>query len=128
MPYALESKTLQIEKTFQELPNWTFWVNEISAGVYNVKGRGRIFGANLGLTGEDPERLLNKARRVAYIREALAVDEHLLGELVVQTRTVNIDAAKRLAAMLDDYFRKPWNVRELGEGKTAVLGEQIHRY
>lgn len=54
-----------MEKKFQDLPNWTFWVDEISVGVYNVKGRDRLFGANLDLTGKDPEELLQEARRTA---------------------------------------------------------------
>jgi hypothetical protein len=56
----------------------------------------------------------------------LDVDERLLGQLVERTKTVNIDAAKLLAALLDEYFTRPWNVRELGEAKVAVLREQIH--
>jgi len=61
-----------------------------------------------------------------FVRHFMAVDEGLLRELVERTRTVNIHAAKLLAALLDEYFTRPWNVRELGEAKVAVLREQIH--
>lgn len=54
-----------MEKKVLDLPNWTFWINEISVGVYNVKGRDAIFGANLDLTGEDSESLLKQAKETA---------------------------------------------------------------
>lgn len=54
-----------MEKKFQDLPNWTFWLDEISAGVYNVKGRNDTFGSNLNLTGGDPEELLKQAWHTA---------------------------------------------------------------
>jgi hypothetical protein len=54
-----------MKKTFQELPNWTFWANEVSAGCYRVKGRDSIFGSNLELTGGDPDELFDKAKLIA---------------------------------------------------------------
>ena len=54
-----------MQKNFQDLPNWTFWVDEISVGIYNVKGKNKVFGSNLDLTGEDPEELLQQARSAA---------------------------------------------------------------
>ena len=54
-----------MEKTFHDLPNWTFWIDEVSVGIYNVKGKDRVFGANLDLTGEDPDQLLREARQAA---------------------------------------------------------------
>ena len=60
-----------------------------------------------------------------FVRHFLDVDERLLGKLVERTKTVNIEAARRLAALLDDYFSKPWNVREFGEAKVGALREQI---
>jgi hypothetical protein len=54
-----------MQKKFANLPSWTFWTEEISAGVYNVKGKDCISGANLDLTGQDPEQLLQQARRAA---------------------------------------------------------------
>jgi hypothetical protein len=54
-----------MEKKFQELPSWTFWVDEISAGVYNVKGKDDRFSSSLDLTGSDPAELLQQAKRTA---------------------------------------------------------------
>jgi hypothetical protein len=54
-----------MEKHFDDLPNWGFRVEEVSSGVYNVKGKNMVFGANLDLTGEDPLDLLQEAKRVA---------------------------------------------------------------
>jgi hypothetical protein len=54
-----------MEEKFQDLPNWTFWVDEISVGVYKVKGKEDVFGASLDLTGQDPQELLREARRTA---------------------------------------------------------------
>jgi hypothetical protein len=60
-----------------------------------------------------------------FVRHFLDVDERLLGELVERTKTVNIDAARLLAALLDEYLTRPWNVRELGETRVGALREQI---
>ena len=60
-----------------------------------------------------------------FVRHFLDVDERLLTELVEHTKTVNIDAGKLLAALLDEYFTRPWNIRELGEARVAALREQI---
>jgi|HubBroStandDraft_3_1064219.scaffolds.fasta_scaffold292183_1 hypothetical protein len=58
-----------MEKKFQELSNWTFWIDERSSGCYNVKGQDEVFGCNLDLTGDDPEDLLDRARRSAHEME-----------------------------------------------------------
>ena len=58
--------SLIMEKRFEDLPNWTFWIDEVSAGVYNVKGKENVFGANLDLTGTNPEELLRQARETAF--------------------------------------------------------------
>ena len=42
-----------------------FGVEEVSSGIFNVKGKNAVFGANLDLTGEDPHDLLQEAKRVA---------------------------------------------------------------
>lgn len=55
-----------MEKRFEDLPNWTFWIDEISAGVYNVKGKEDVFGANLNLTGTNREELLRQGRDTAF--------------------------------------------------------------
>jgi hypothetical protein len=54
-----------MEKTFQELPNWMFCIDEVSTGCYTVKGRNSQFGSNLELTGENPDELLDKAKLIA---------------------------------------------------------------
>jgi len=61
-----------------------------------------------------------------FVSHFMAVDEGLLGELVERTNAINIGAGKLLAALLDEYFTRPWNVRELGEAKVAALREKIH--
>jgi len=52
-------------KTFQELPHWTFHVDEVSFGCYRVKGRNGLTGANLEISGENPEQLLSEAKVIA---------------------------------------------------------------
>jgi len=54
-----------VQRRFQDLPNWTFWLDEVSAGVYNVKGKNDRLGSNLDLNGRDPEELLQQAREIA---------------------------------------------------------------
>lgn len=54
-----------MEKTFQELPHWTFHVNEAWVGCYRVKGNSAVTGANLEISGENPEQLLNEAKSIA---------------------------------------------------------------
>jgi hypothetical protein len=49
-----------VERSFDELPGWTFTVEEISAGVYRVGGRD-LAGRSVSLTGEDPDKLLQDA-------------------------------------------------------------------
>jgi hypothetical protein len=51
-----------MEKTFQELPNWTFWIDEVSLGRYRVNGKNALFDSNLELTGEFPDEMLNEAK------------------------------------------------------------------
>jgi len=57
--------SLVLEKTFQELPHWTFHVDEVSSGCYRVKGGNALTGANLEISGENPEQLLSKAKVIA---------------------------------------------------------------
>ncbi len=54
-----------MEKMFQELPNWTFWCDEVSAGGYRVEGRSSVFGSKLELAGENPDELFDKAKLIA---------------------------------------------------------------
>ena len=53
------------EKTFQELPHWTFQIDEVSLGCYLVTGGNALTGANLEISGENPEQLLSKAKVIA---------------------------------------------------------------
>ena len=49
---------------FPELKNWTFIADEVSAGVYNVKGSD-IDGRSLNFTGFDYDELLARAKSEA---------------------------------------------------------------
>ncbi len=51
-------------KTFDDLPGWTFEVNEVSACVYRVTGADSL-GRRTEATGTDPEELLAAAREWA---------------------------------------------------------------
>ncbi len=42
-----------------------FSIDETSAGLYCLKRRNTVSGANLGLQGEDPEELIKEALRIA---------------------------------------------------------------
>jgi hypothetical protein len=50
-----------------ELPGWTFTVDELSAGVYRVEGRDAV-GRTVSMTGTDPERLLADAQSIRLYR------------------------------------------------------------
>ncbi len=56
-----------MRKTFDDLPNWTFDLDEVSAGVYKVVGSHRQ-GCSLEVKGIEPDDLLaraiNDARRM----------------------------------------------------------------
>src|SRR5215467_2309592 len=59
----------QVEKRFQDLPNWTFWIDEVSAGTYRINAKNSKCGSNLELTGADPEELIRRARETASSME-----------------------------------------------------------
>ena len=46
---------------FEDLPGWTFGLDEISAGVYKAVGRHRM-GPCVEITGADPEELIERCR------------------------------------------------------------------
>lgn len=52
------------KKTFPELPGWAFEVDEVSAGVYRVRGVDEA-GRSVESTGTDPEALLASCRSSA---------------------------------------------------------------
>jgi len=51
-------------RTFPELPDWSFDVDEVSAGVYRAFGHDRL-GQNVEATGIDPDTLIEKCRSAA---------------------------------------------------------------
>jgi hypothetical protein len=60
-----------------------------------------------------------------FVRHFMDADQRLLSELVARTKSVNLDAAKRLAALFLEYLMKPWNVREFGEARVSGLKDEI---
>ena len=50
-----------MEKKFSELPEWTFRVEEVSAGVYEVAGQDRN-GRRVSAVGTDPDSLVAKCK------------------------------------------------------------------
>jgi len=48
-----------MKKKIATLPNWTFDIDEISAGVYELKGRNDL-GCTVELSGIDPDDLIAK--------------------------------------------------------------------
>ena len=54
----------EITRTFRELPDWTFDVDEVSASVYRVRGVDKA-GRNVEAIGTDPDELLVDCRRSA---------------------------------------------------------------
>lgn len=53
-----------LRRTFPELPRWTFAVDELSAGVFHVRGVDQV-GRSVDATGTDPDALLDDCRRAA---------------------------------------------------------------
>jgi hypothetical protein len=53
-----------MRQVFPDLPEWSFEVEEVSAGVYEVTGVDR-FGHRVQSKGTDPDALLDEARKWA---------------------------------------------------------------
>jgi hypothetical protein len=53
-----------VETKIETLPNWVFSIEEISNGVYKLKGRNDL-GCGIELTGCDPELLITRAEASA---------------------------------------------------------------
>jgi hypothetical protein len=51
-------------KKFEELPGWEFEVDEVSAGVYKVKGKDEK-GRNVETVGTDLDSLIDKCKKYA---------------------------------------------------------------
>jgi hypothetical protein len=52
-------------RRFPELPDWSFDIDEVSAGVYRAFGRDR-HGRNVEACGLDPDALIGKCRQAAH--------------------------------------------------------------
>ena len=58
-----------MKQSFQDVPGWTFEIEEVSANVYEVTGMDRG-GHRVQVKGTDPDALLEDARKSAKkIRE-----------------------------------------------------------
>lgn len=58
-----------MKKSFQDVPGWTFDIEEVSANVYEVTGTDSV-GHRVQIKGTDPDALLEDARESAKkIRE-----------------------------------------------------------
>jgi hypothetical protein len=57
-----------METKIANLPDWTFHVDEVSAGVYRLTGK-HTLGSTVELTGSDPKKLVEEARESAIRME-----------------------------------------------------------
>ncbi len=53
-----------LRRTFPELPDWTFEIDEVSAGVFRVRGVDEA-GRSVEATGTDPDALLDECKESA---------------------------------------------------------------
>ena len=53
-----------MRKTFPDLPNWSFDLDEVSANVYEAVGTDQ-FGHKISYTGTDLEAILNQCKLAA---------------------------------------------------------------
>ena len=53
-----------LRRTFPELPRWTFEIDEVSAGVFHVRGVDQA-GRSVEASGTDPDTLLDECRESA---------------------------------------------------------------
>jgi hypothetical protein len=59
-----------MRQSFQDVPGWTFEIEEVSANVYEVTGTDSV-GHRVQMKGTDPDALLEDARKSARkIRES----------------------------------------------------------
>ena len=65
-----------MEREFLELPDWTFLVEEVSAGVYEVTGTDSA-GHRVQANGVDPDAVLCECRRNA-VRLATQIARRLI--------------------------------------------------
>lgn len=63
-----------LRRRFVELPGWTFEIDEISAGIYSVKGVDEV-GRSVASSGTDPDAVLNECKKsAAEIRSPLPLE------------------------------------------------------
>lgn len=62
-----------IRRTFADLPGWTFEIDEVSAGVYSVRGVDEV-GRSIAATGTDPDAVLSECRQSAAKIQATEID------------------------------------------------------
>ena len=53
-----------MRETAQELPDWIFEIQEVSAGCYLVSGMHKL-GSRIEISGIDPDKLLSRAKNDA---------------------------------------------------------------
>ena len=51
--------------TIAGLPNWAFVADEISVGVYRIKGRHNVLGIEINFTDTDEDNLMRNAEKKA---------------------------------------------------------------
>jgi hypothetical protein len=68
-----------MKREIEELPNWTFQVEEMSAGIYRLRAKHRL-GPSIESTGIDPEELMERARKdAAEMERRLEPKEPVIG-------------------------------------------------
>ncbi len=58
-----------MRETAQQLPDWIFEIQEVSAGCYLVSGKHKL-GSRIEISGIDPDKLLSKVKIDARQMEA----------------------------------------------------------
>lgn len=58
-----------MKRKVDSLPNWSFWLDEVSAGVYRVRAV-HEHGCSLEISGTDPDKLMERAEEDARRMEA----------------------------------------------------------
>jgi hypothetical protein len=57
-----------METRIADLPNWTFRVDEVSAGAYRLRAQHRL-GPSVEISGADPSELIERAKKEAAAME-----------------------------------------------------------
>ena len=75
--------------TIANLPNWTFKIDEVSAGVYRVEGT-HVLGSGIVLAGTDEDSLLREAEEFAR-----KVNLEVLSKIEIKWRKPVVERDKR---------------------------------